>query len=422
MDANQNIFLLCPVGSAGDVYPYLGLGKRLVERGHRVVVLTSGYFREATERLGLEFVDVLSRERFLELTENPLLWDPWRGASAIFEAIQPDDLTRSYQAIVAHYVPGRTVALTSALGFSLRCAHETLGIPLVSVDLQPLLMWSKYDSPIIPGLVTWAPPWFKQMQFQIGSMILDRLLAPRINPFRAELGLKPVKRDFFKWIHSPQSIIGLYPEWYASPQPDWPPQMRLTQFPMWNERGDEPLPENVERFVSAGSPPIVFTPGSANCHGREFFIEAAEACRRMGKRGMLFTRFPESLPRELPEGVEHFEYAPFSNLLPRVAAISHHGGIGTTSAALAAGIPQLIMPLAHDQPDNLARLKRMQVGDGLSPKKYRAAAVVEKLSRLIASAEVQASCAEAAQRFLGVDPYDETLEIVESLLGKDVKV
>jgi len=325
---------------------------------------------------------------------------------------------RAYDSLADHYVPGRTVALTSALGFAGRCAQEKLGIPLISIDLQPMVMWSKYESPIIPGLVTWAPPWFKQMQFQLGMMFLNRLLGPRINPFRAQLGLKPVK-DFYQWIHSPLAVIGLYPDWYATPQRDWPSQMRLTQFPLWNEQDGEPLPEDVERFLTAGSPPIVFTPGSANAHGRAFFVEAAEACRRMSRRGMLFTRFPESLPRALPEGVEHFTYAPFTSLLRRTAAISHHGGIGTTSAALAAGIPQLIMPLAHDQPDNLARLKRMQVGDGLVPKKYRAAAVAEKLSRLISSPEVQASCAEVAKRFVGVDPYAQTVELVESFIGKD---
>ena len=411
----ETTFLLCPFGSAGDVYPFLGLALRLQSRGHKVIVMTSGYFQETAERLGLEFVDGLSRERFLELVENPDLWHPWRGAAAVLETVRPEDLRSFYELVKERYVPGKTIAITSVLGFAVRMAHDKLDIPLLTVDLQPLVLWSKYESPIIPGLWKSGPAWFKQLQFRIGTAILGRILAPRLNPFRAELDLPPIK-DFYHWMHSPLAIIGLYPPWYAPPQPDWPPQVRLTQFPLWDENADEPLPERVETFLQAGDPPIVFTPGSANVIGHDFFAASAEACRRLGRRGMLFTRFPKSVPDDLPAGVEHFEYAPFTKLLPRVAAIAHHGGIGTTSAALAAGIPQLIMPFAHDQPDNLLRLQKLGVGDGLLPKKYQAPAVAKKLQYLLESPEVQSKCAEIAARFAGLDPYAEIVEAVESFL------
>ena len=71
-----------------------------------------------------------------------------------------------------------------------------------------------------------------------------------------------------------------------------------------------------------------------------------------GRRGLLLSRHREHIPRTLPSDVRHVEYAPFSELLPRCAALVHHGGIGTSAQALAAGVPQLIMPMGHDQPDN----------------------------------------------------------------------
>lgn len=409
-------FLLCPFGSAGDVYPFLGLALRLQARGHKVTVMTSGYFRETAERMGLEFVDSLPRERFLEMIDDPKLWDPWQGAAAVLNSITPEDLRSFYELVAERYVPGKTIAMASGLGFSVRMAQEKLGIPVLSVDLQPYVLWSKYASPVIPGLWKSGPAWFKQLQFRIGLMILNRILAPRLNAFRSELDL-PRIRDCYAWMHSPLAIIGFYPEWYAPPQPDWPPQVRLTQFPLWDENADEPLPERVAAFLDAGDPPIVFTPGSANIMGRDFFAASSEACQILGRRGMLFTRFPDSIPQDLPSGVEHFEYAPFTKLLPRVAAITHHGGIGTTSAALAAGIPQFIMPWSHDQPDNLLRLQRLGVGDGLFPRNYRAAAVARKLRHLLESPEVQAKCAEVANRFVDVDPYDEVVKVVESFVS-----
>ena len=120
-------------------------------------------------------------------------------------------------------------------------------------------------------------------------------------------------------------------------------------------------------------PNCSMTPGSAMRHAQEFFAESVAACQRLGRRGLLLTRFAEQVPTDLPETIRHLEYVPFSRVLPRAAALVHHGGIGTTAQALAAGIPQLVMPLAHDQPDNAARLERLGVGRTIAPRRYRAA-------------------------------------------------
>jgi UDP:flavonoid glycosyltransferase YjiC (YdhE family) len=144
-----------------------------------------------------------------------------------------------------------------------------------------------------------------------------------------------------------------------------------------------------------------------------FFTAAVEACRRLGRRGLLLTKFADQVPSELPADVRHFEYVPFSRVLPRVAAIVHHGGIGTTAQGLRAGIPQLIMPLSHDQPDNAARLARLGVGDQLAPASFRGDRVAEKLSRLLDSPAVRTNCAQVAARFDGIDPLAEACAVVE---------
>jgi UDP:flavonoid glycosyltransferase YjiC (YdhE family) len=93
-----------------------------------------------------------------------------------------------------------------------------------------------------------------------------------------------------------------------------------------------------------------------------------DACRRLGRRGLLLSRYRDQLPADLPPGVRHFDYVPLSRVLPRAAALVSHGGIGTLSQALAAGIPQLIMPLGFDQFDNAARLGRLGVAATLTPR------------------------------------------------------
>jgi UDP:flavonoid glycosyltransferase YjiC (YdhE family) len=94
---------------------------------------------------------------------------------------------------------------------------------------------------------------------------------------------------------------------------------------------------------------------------------------------LLLTRHGENIPPNLPPGVIHVPYAPFSELLPHCSALVYHGGIGTLSQALAAGVPHLVMPMSHDQPDNAWRLKDLGVGDSLPPKRFTPKNVAKKL-------------------------------------------
>src|SRR5262249_33834850 len=144
-----------------------------------------------------------------------------------------------------------------------------------------------------------------------------------------------------------------------------------------------PVERDVARFLTDGEPPVVFTPGTGNRHARDFFAAAADACVRLGRRGLFLTRFAEQLPAQLPDGVRHFAWVPLSKLLPHASALVHHGGIGTSAAALAAGIPQVVMPFSHDQPDNAARLERLGVARPLPVRRFRGPALAAELGQLL---------------------------------------
>jgi UDP:flavonoid glycosyltransferase YjiC (YdhE family) len=213
-------------------------------------------------------------------------------------------------------------------------------------------------------------------------------------------------------------VIGLFPDWYAAPQPDWPPQTVLTGFPRFDDEGDEAPPEEVEAYLQAGEPPVVFMPGSLMQQAERFFSESVGACQRLQRRGILLTRYPDQIPPRLPEGIRHFDYVPFSRLLPRAAAVVHHGGIGCVSQALGAGVPQLIHPMAYDQHDNTARLRRLGVGDGLAPERYRADSVADRLRSLLDSPGVAERCAEIASRLERARPLDRTSQLIEAMLER----
>lgn len=403
------------------MYPFVGLGLALKSLGHDVIVLTSGYFADVVHRVGLEFVDTLPKDDFLKLAGNPKLWHPVWGAGTLLKSMNRSLLERCYNEIEKQYEPGDTVLLTPCIGFAGKLAHEALGIPLVTVALQPALLWSEFDGPVLDGIPQWAPAWLKRMQYYLAERFLvDPKILPVLNGMRRDLGLENIS-GITRWWLSKQCILCLFPEWYAPRQPDWPDNVHYSQFPLWNENESESLPDDVAQFLDDGDKPIVFTPGSGNMFGDSFFATAAQACQRLGRRGMLFSKFEDQLPSSLPVSVRHFKYAPFSRLLPRCAAICHHGGIGTMANALASGVPQLIMPYTYDQPDNAARIRRLGVGTSLKRRNFRSAEVAAQFEQMLNDSVISNKCQQISARIKAAIPFAEACVVAESMLGQDGK-
>ena len=405
--------LLCAIGSAGDVNPFIALGQELHERGHRVILCTSQYFESHARNAGLEFLGLGTAEDYLSIIEDPKLWEPETGFKVFAERVMLPVLQPAYDAIKT-FDPARTLLVAQGSVFAAHIAHERFKFPFVTVQLQPAAFRSVYEFPMLPS---WMPRPLKRILINASDhFIIDRTLAPEINRFRREQSLPPVKHIFGDWMHSPLATIGLFPEWFASPQPDWPSQTHLTGFIFHDKRaGDEKLRPDVLDFLDQGYPPIVFTPGTAMKHGRQFFEASIQACQDLGRRGMLLTQHKDQLPSKLPEGIRHFDYLPFSLVLPRAAALVHHGGIGTIAQALAAGIPQLIRPMTHDQPDNAARVQILGTGISIAPKDYTAQTVSERLNALLSSPDVLARSKEYAQRIDAQQSLQETCDLIEDL-------
>jgi rhamnosyltransferase subunit B len=409
--------LLFPVGSAGDVHPFVGLGQRLHARGNAVTLFTSGYFASLVSRAGLDFVETLSAGDYVELQKQADLWRPIKSFKVLFGHPRVgQDIRRQYRFIEERYVPGDTVVVAGTLAFGPRIARDKLGVPVVSAHVQPAVIKSLIRTPVFAGIgmKPWWPRWLKRAMFWVGDRwIVDPIIGPTLNQFRAELGLPPVRSILTEWMHSPDRVIGLFPDWYGPPAPDWPPQVRLTGFPMYDEGDVKPLGDDVREFLDAGERPVVVTFGSAMQFARPYFTAAAAALTTLGRRGIFLTPYREQLPGELPAGVAQFDYVPLGQLLPRAACLVHHGGIGTAAQGLAAGVPQLVMPLAHDQPDNAERLRRLGVGRALSPRRFTNPRNVARELTVLDAEEVRRACREVAAKFRGADPLRRACELIE---------
>jgi UDP:flavonoid glycosyltransferase YjiC (YdhE family) len=407
-----------PVGSAGDVHPYISVARALQQRGHDVRVITNPYFEALTRKVGLAYVPVGTTREFHNLLNQPDLWNHIRGLRVIGQAVayQTAEL---YELIEREERNGCELLIAPGLAFAARIAHEVMHLPLVTMHLQPSCLMSIHDFAVphvwLSSINDWPIP-IKRLVRGFGDYVADRALSPGPNAFRSKLGLLPIRHVVSDWWHSPQRVIGLFPEWYAGVQPDWPKQTVQTGFPLYDEGDVTPVEPDLEAYLTKTDRdrPIVFMAGSGNRQASNFFLAAIDACARLGRQGILLTRFPEQLPTSLPKGIRHFHYAPLSNVLPYAAALVHHGGIGTTAQALFAGCPQLVMPMTFDQPDNAARIQRLGVGRSLPPSSFTGTRVARELEHLTESDSV-ARHAQATQRlFDDTNPIARTCELIET--------
>jgi UDP:flavonoid glycosyltransferase YjiC (YdhE family) len=302
-------------------------------------------------------------------------------------------MPRAYEAV--HYVAGETVVAAAGMMFGARIAQEKLGVPLATVHLYPLAFRSAHDKVTWPR---WAPLALRQTLSWALERAIDRQFGAAINAFRARLGLPPAARMLSRWWNSPQLVLGLFPDWLSAPLPDWPANTVLTGFPLY----DDPRPFSGERrldeFLGAGGPPLVFSHSSAVLDARHFFSASIAVAQSLGCRAVLLTPHAEQVPQMLPAGVCHIPFVPHDRLLPRAAALIHHGGIGTAFRTLAAGIPQLIVPIFLDQPDNGRRFTQLGVAAAVGAGTYRPSEVSRKLDHLLCSDAVLERCREYAQR------------------------
>lgn len=434
-------FILSGLGSYGDVHPVVGLGAALARRGHHVHIVTNPYFADVVTDAGLTLLPIGTRDEYIEMSRHADLWHPLWGPRMILSQMARG-IRPLYDLVVSHYRPGETVYGAHGLDLASRVAGEKLGAPVASINFAPGMFWSEYDSPRLKGALLGprVPKWLKRLQFWFADEIVsERLWGRELNGLRAELGLPPARRIFSRWLHATDLVLGLFPEWFGPPQPDWPANTRAVGFPLWDAPGSVPnshstgiahetafrelgtdpfaseLDTEVADFLAAGPPPIAFSPGSANNAAHHFFAAAVDACQRLGRRGILLTKYDHQLPANRPDTVRHFGFIPLSKLLPHTAALVQHGGIGSCAQGLAAGVPQLVQPMSYDQFDNSRRLVQLGVAREIPVRRFDGPTVAAALTSLVESPSVKATCRDLAARCDGPKSLAAACDAMESL-------
>lgn len=243
--------LISTAGSHGDVLPFIALGREFKARGHDVILYANPFFRTYAADAGIPFVPISTVEEYATLFGELNEGDPRNTFKRVARTIA--ELCRLYYAAMkADVVAGDTIVIGNSLLFAARLLQETIGVPCATVHLAPSVFqsdlrparlvpkWISADSPAFMKRIAW---------WMLDKFFYDPNFTVPLNAFRAELGLAPVARIFRSWIHEADTVIGLFPDWFAEPQADWPKDVFLAGFPLYDHHDQTPLPPDRKSVV-----------------------------------------------------------------------------------------------------------------------------------------------------------------------------
>ncbi len=411
-------------GSFGDVHPYMALGMELRARGHAVLIATMEIYREKIEKVGLEFAPVRPnipqpKEQDEELIGK--IMEPRTGPQFLMGEIVFPAVRDAYQDLLVA-TERADLLITHPAAPAGPLIGRKKGMPWISTVLAPLSFFSVYDPPI-PPVMQWTTRVFSLLGPRFLKLFFDAMKreykAKPVAELRAELGLSDYGNPMFEGQHSPIRILALFSKVFAAPQPDWPPQTEITGFCFYDGDQEAPVPPELSHFLDNGPPPIVFTLGSSAIWvARDFFRESIEAARSLGQRAVLLIGDERNHPGALPDGMIAVEYVSYESLMPRASVVVHHGGVGTTSHGLRAGVPTLIVPFAFDQSDNAEHAKRLGVSSTVYRKQYGAARVAAELGKLLREPSYAQRAAEVGRRIRQENGPAWAADSIEELLGR----
>jgi rhamnosyltransferase subunit B len=387
--------LLCSLGSHGDVHPYLALGRELMQHGHAVTFATSAHYQALVERHRIAFAAIRPEAPVNDRGAMARIMDARHGPEAVIKEFVMPALRDTYQDLLRP-ASQADLLISHVLTYAVPVLAEKLGKPWASTVLSPMVFFSAHDVPVLAPLPMLAKlsvlgpgfnAWFIRQLKKV-----SRSWSRPVAELRRQLGLSPGRDPLWEGQHSPHLVLAMFSPRFGPPQPDWPQNVHVTGFPFL-DTADEPPDAGLERFVGRDERPIVFTLGSSAVRvAGEFYSVAVQAARRLNRRAVLVAGSgAAALRARLPSMMSAVEWANFPGLFARAAAVVHQGGVGTTAQALRAGVPQLVMPFAHDQFDNAERVQRLGCGRIVRRAQLSERSLAGELEALLADEEIAAT-------------------------------
>lgn len=364
--------LLAPFGSRGDVQPQLVLGDELARRGHSVTLAAPPNFRSWGEAHGFRFIPVgedinsfVLRNRHMT-EQHPVVALP--GQIKLLR----EHLARQVSDMFA--VPhDHDVVVAAGLGFAGKLVADTLRVPYVFCCYTLSAMHSAEHPPAVAPIFG-LPRLGNRALWSTITGVFQVTLGNKLNELRQARGLSP-DRGSWQAIHASNVILAQDAVMGELPQDVPGTNVHVPALVLAPEKAG-PLSDLLERFLrgagegsSAAAPVVYLGFGSMPSIDRARIVRiACELFEQHGARVILHSSHAEDAGVELPPGVFSTGDLDHTTLFPRVDLIVHHGGAGTTAAALRSGVPQLIVPHIVDQFFHGRRIAELGAGPPPIPK------------------------------------------------------
>jgi rhamnosyltransferase subunit B len=416
--------VLSNIGTFGDINPLIAIALELKRRGHTPVMALPEVYGPKIEPLGLAFHALRPDIDPTNTVLVEMIYDVKKGTERGLRDFLCPVLRQTYDDLLhaATHPERADLLLLGELNYAGPIVAEVTGIPWASYVLAPFSFFSAFDPPVLPPY-----PRLARADKLAGMGRAMRRLArfatrkwpEPIYELRRELGLPRGPNPIFDGKHSPHLVLALFSRALGVEQKDWPQNTRITGFCFYDAiAGNASLPEHLERFLSEGEAPVVFTLGSAAVLAAgPFYKISAKAAKRLGRRAVLLIGDdPRNRPtEELPDSICVAEYAPYSALFPLAAIVVHQGGVGTTAQCLRAGKPMLIMPYSHDQPDNARRMRRMKISRTIERKNFKPWRVARALRSMLATVRYAKQAGWVADHIAQEDGVRSACDALEDL-------
>ncbi len=412
---------LLTVGSRGDVQPYVALGQGLQAAGHIVRLTTHTRFEDLVRKFGLDFSPVIGDPQTILNSEEGRAFTTTgknllRFMRAFMHAFQPfiEQLTED----AFHALQGMDLLVCHPLAFPAFSVAEKLGLPMITAPLQPIVRTRAFPNPSLSPSFSLGRS-YNYWTYLLAEQLFWQFSRSMAQGVRRQLGLSPYSfwgnagqlykhhhpylcgysplvvpqaSDLGGWIH----ITGY---WFLDASSDWQPSPSLVD------------------FLQAGPPPVSIGFGSmSDRHSEEMTTLVVRALEKARLRGILLTGWGGLSNADLPDDIFKLEEVPHDWLFPQVAAVVHHGGAGTTAAALRAGVPSVVVPFFGDQIFWGQRVAALETGPNPIPQKQLSVhALTEALKMSTQNAQIRSHASIVGTQLRAEQGVERAVRAIEQI-------
>ncbi|MGW5417523.1 glycosyltransferase [Actinomadura geliboluensis] len=399
-------------GSRGDIQPCVALGRALRARGDEVRLVASARYAPMAVAAGLELApltadptEILESDAGQELLAGGR--NPVKFLGGFRRILGP--MAERLLAECSDACKGADLILGPTLGFLPRHIGEHLGVPWALIHFQPSEPTGAFPHPFVPQ-ARMLGPWGRRASFRAVDEIAWQLSRPFINPWRdASLGLPRLP---LRGRRPDGPVLACFSPAVVPRPADWGPGVHLTGYWFLDEPEWEP-PAELAEFLAAGPAPVYAGFGSMVPKDSAMTdLTVRTALKLAGVRGIV-----QGDPATSDEHVLAVRDVPHAWLFPRMAAVVHHGGAGTTAAGLRAGVPTVVCPFFGDQPYWGERVAAL--GAGPRPLPFRAMTVprlAAKVRRAVQDPDVADRADDLGRRIRAEDGVGRAREVIDTLL------